>query len=643
MNIGVTAGIGRMLLVVAAAIAVVATACASNNDQQEQRDGSNTNPAATGRFIAVDAGYGHTCGLRDTGAIECWGWNSNGQTDTPPGSFIAVAAGRFHTCGLREDGEIECWGAASNPQGRFIAVSAGYEHSCAIRTGGEIECWGENTDGQANVPAGSYRDVSAGGRHTCAIRSDGEIECWGASGYRIADTPELRFGDDPFVTVSAGETHACARSEAGFVVCWGDASIPPGAGPEGSTYPFVAVGAGNANTCAVHAIQRFAPDGGPPTEGELVCWGWNAYGQANPPAGSFTAVSAGGAHVCALTPAGAIECWGTNENGQLDAPSPTATAQPNYTPQPASGSETMTTAEYTEWCVDQTKAFSAAIRATGDTTTVGDGIEIHEMLARAYERIADRVPQEARAGHDLTKEWATAVVDALDDYDLSLPEDELLDDDEWRAKLDTLAQEYDEDVLLRHIYDWCDARRARTVPETTDTGVVEGKPQFSAPPEMMLEQGVDYRAIIELENGSIAIDLFEDDAPIHVNNFVFLAEREFYDGLTFHRVVPGFVAQGGDPTTTGTGGAGYTLPDETPTPALTLDARGVISMARSGAGASSSQFFITLTPAGFLDEQSFTAFGRVTAGMEVLDAFEERDPTAQQPAGPRIVSITIER
>lgn len=189
----------------------------------------------------------------------------------------------------------------------------------------------------------------------------------------------------------------------------------------------------------------------------------------------------------------------------------------------------------------------------------------------------------------------------------------------------------------------------RTATEPVDIGSVEGKPQFNAAPAMALDEGADYRATIELENGVVEIDLFEEDAPIHVNNFVFLAEQGFYDDLTFHRIVPDFVAQAGDPTATGTGGAGYTLPDEAVdadlAAQLTLDARGVISMARSGAGASSSQFFITLEPAGFLDAQSFTAFGTVTSGLELLDAFEERDPAAQppDPAGPKILSIKIER
>ena len=157
---------------------------------------------------------------------------------------------------------------------------------------------------------------------------------------------------------------------------------------------------------------------------------------------------------------------------------------------------------------------------------------------------------------------------------------------------------------------------------------------------------MNYSATIELENGVVEIDLFEQAAPLHVNNFVFLADQGFYDGLTFHRVIRNFVAQGGDPTGTGTGGAGYTLPDETggdgSAERLTLNATGVISMARGQFGASSSQFFITLAPTPHLDAGSFTAFGEVTAGFELLQRFDERGGTTLA-AGPRIVSITIQR
>ena len=336
------------LTLAAVAVAIIAVACGgsdsspapladaaaaerSNNLQQQRTDSI---VAGTGRFTAVSAGYAHSCGLRDTGAIECWGNNDASQALTPPasaGAFRAVSAGRYLTCGLRSDGAITCWGGAAgqDPQGRFTAVSAGYEHACAIRENGEIECWGTNDDGQADAPGGSFSAVSSGSRHTCGLRESGEIECWGASGYGIFEVPDLRFGENRYVAVSAGERHACALSASGgfsasgLVVCWGEANIPAGAGPDGSLYPFVSVGAGNANTCAVRATEQYAPDGGPPTDGELVCWGWNAYGQGDAPAGRFTAVSVGGAHACGLTTAGAIECWGANESGQLDAPAPT--------------------------------------------------------------------------------------------------------------------------------------------------------------------------------------------------------------------------------------------------------------------------------------------------------------------------------
>ena len=181
-----------------------------------------------------------------------------------------------------------------------------------------------------------------------------------------------------------------------------------------------------------------------------------------------------------------------------------------------------------------------------------------------------------------------------------------------------------------------------------DIGAVEGKPQWDAPPVFSLTEGVDYVAEIEFEDGEIVvIDLYEDLAPEHVNNFVFLAREGFYDDLTFHRVVPGFVAQAGDPTATGTGSAGYTLPDEPihdgNEGALSVTPIGVVSMARSGLGASSSQFFIKLGDQDHLDGQGFTSFGMVTSGLDLLYAFDTRDPAAvpTPPAGPKIVAIRI--
>ena len=148
-----------------------------------------------------------------------------------------------------------------------------------------------------------------------------------------------------------------------------------------------------------------------------------------------------------------------------------------------------------------------------------------------------------------------------------------------------------------------------TVPSEA-IGAVEGKPTFDAPPPFTLDTSKNYEAVMELEEGgTVRIQLFDDIAPVHVNNFVFLVNQTYYDNLTFHRVVSDFVAQTGDPTATSTGSAGYVLPDEEAAgnaAALTLGDTGIIAMARSGAGASSSQFFITLSPQGQLSDLGFT-------------------------------------
>jgi cyclophilin family peptidyl-prolyl cis-trans isomerase len=147
--------------------------------------------------------------------------------------------------------------------------------------------------------------------------------------------------------------------------------------------------------------------------------------------------------------------------------------------------------------------------------------------------------------------------------------------------------------------------------------------------ESVLQSGVDYWAVLCTEAGPIYLDLFEDKAPITVNNFVFLAQKGFYNGTTFHRVLPGFMAQGGDPTGTGTGGPGYMFQDETGN-GLKFDTVGRLAMANAGANTNGSQFFITdaLTP--WLDGQH-TIFGQVYQGMDVAELLTPRDPD-QAPA-----------
>jgi peptidyl-prolyl cis-trans isomerase B (cyclophilin B) len=147
--------------------------------------------------------------------------------------------------------------------------------------------------------------------------------------------------------------------------------------------------------------------------------------------------------------------------------------------------------------------------------------------------------------------------------------------------------------------------------------------QWAKPPEMKIDPKKNYFATIETDRGQIELELFTKDAPKTVNNFVFLAQEGFYDGIVFHRVIPNFMIQGGDPTGTGTGGPGYRFGDETfgnPN----KHARGVISMANAGPNTNGSQFFITHLPQPHLDGRH-TVFGKVTKGLEVVDAIKQGD------------------
>lgn len=148
---------------------------------------------------------------------------------------------------------------------------------------------------------------------------------------------------------------------------------------------------------------------------------------------------------------------------------------------------------------------------------------------------------------------------------------------------------------------------------------------WSSPPAMQLKANKEYHATITTEKGKIRIQLFADKAPKTVNNLVFLARQGFYDGTIFHRVIPGFMAQAGDPTGTGGGGPGYRFEDEFH-PDLRHDTEGILSMANSGPGTNGSQFFITYAPQPHLDDKH-TVFGKVVEGMDVVIALDARDPS----------------
>jgi cyclophilin family peptidyl-prolyl cis-trans isomerase len=160
-----------------------------------------------------------------------------------------------------------------------------------------------------------------------------------------------------------------------------------------------------------------------------------------------------------------------------------------------------------------------------------------------------------------------------------------------------------------------------------------------APPSGALDTSKRYTARFKTEKGDIVVELHADRAPLTVENFVNLARAGFYDGTTFHRVIGGFMAQGGDPTGTGTGGPGYQFADEFH-PELRHDAPGILSMANAGAGTNGSQFFITYGPTPHLDGKH-SVFGRVTDGMDVLRSLRERDPQRDRQPGDRIETIEI--
>ncbi len=161
--------------------------------------------------------------------------------------------------------------------------------------------------------------------------------------------------------------------------------------------------------------------------------------------------------------------------------------------------------------------------------------------------------------------------------------------------------------------------------------------QYDAPPPMTIDMTKQYFATFKMaKGGEFVIQLYPDKAPITVNSFVFLAREGYFDGTTFHRVLEGFMAQGGDPTGTGMGGPGYQFQNEDSD--LTFDKAGVVAMANAGRDTNGSQFFITFGPTPQLNG-GYTIFGQVIEGMEVVNNITRRDP--QQ--NPKYTGDVIER
>jgi cyclophilin family peptidyl-prolyl cis-trans isomerase len=165
--------------------------------------------------------------------------------------------------------------------------------------------------------------------------------------------------------------------------------------------------------------------------------------------------------------------------------------------------------------------------------------------------------------------------------------------------------------------------------------------QFTECPPMTIDPTKQYIATLHTEKGDIVIELAADKAPLAVNSFIFLARNGWFDNVTFHRVIPGFVAQAGDPSGTGFGTPGYAYKNEISD--LKFDGAGVVGMANAGADSNGSQFFITYSAQPTLDGK-FTVFGHVIQGFGVVTSLTPRDPSqsGDLPPGDKILSVSIE-
>ena len=297
---------------------------------------------ASVRFTGIDAGYGHTCGLRADRTVACWGDNHYGQSNAPGGQFLGVSAGGRHSCALRTDRSVVCWGAnnygeSDAPGGDFQAVSAGFGHACGLRTDSTISCWGGNLSAESDAPDGSFDSVTAGFLFSCASGEDG-MTCWGSSDAGQDELPAGRL-----IGLSSGSGHVCGlRLDDSAVTCWGNDFDGQSSPPDGR---FRSVSAGGEHTCGLHHNQTIACWGNdrsgridPPRgqfmavtaggthscgvrlDGTAVCWGDTADGRSRAPGGQFASVSAGGRHTCGLLTDSTIACWGHNDTGQAYAP-----------------------------------------------------------------------------------------------------------------------------------------------------------------------------------------------------------------------------------------------------------------------------------------------------------------------------------
>ena len=266
-------------------------------------------------------GHGEPPSTAAAGAVRVEELLGYGRADPPAGVFVDVSAGRFRTCGVRDDGALVCWGEAVGeiPEGRFTRVDIvdygddryssdapvadGY--GCAVRVNGSLACWGDDGVEPLEPPAEDFVDVSVHERAACALTAAGGAACWGD----LAPQADGAVVEGDFVEVFAGQV-PCALGSEGNLVCWGQEvlHLMPDP-PEGR---FVDLSMTHGYACAVRV------DSG------LVCWSpWSSslmdgYRSAEPQGDGFAAVSVGSGHACALRTDGPVVCWGLNRFGQVD-------------------------------------------------------------------------------------------------------------------------------------------------------------------------------------------------------------------------------------------------------------------------------------------------------------------------------------
>ena len=252
-------------------------------------------------------------------------------------------------------------------------------------------------------------------------------------------------------------------------------------------------------------------------------------------------------------------------------------------------------------------------------------------------------------------EWSALTVESFETWlveaadELGLNSDQFAEDLTSQEIVDLIQTSYDQGAesgipgtpfLLINGYPYQSSMVYEDLAGVVDFFLLEEQQYTSCPPQV-IDPEKEYQATIQTEAGEIVLELYADRAPITVNSFVFLAQEGWYDNVTFHRVIPDFMAQAGDPSGTGLGGPGYEFVSETH-PDLLFDGPGILAMANKGPDTNESQFFITYAANESLDG-GYTIFGRVISGMDVLESITPRDPSQAGglPPGDLILSVTI--